>query len=356
MINPHQATARSKDFLDLIGCNQKCNFRNNSELLKCAQNVEPFEISYQTEFFSYSLFDENYITMKHNIFPFPLVLNGKDFANSIEDSFNKKKFKRCKMMIGFAEDGASSLLHLNDYFGFDKEILTENSKINSTEFESYLNELYSYYPSYPSRAPNNFTQKILNEYLNNKDYFETLISIVNDQSFACPSFKLAEIYSRISTLTDVFVYKYSHRISSSIFPSNFGVTHGEELPMLFGEPLSVKIQPLSSINFWSSTQNEYSDIEKKFSQKLIRYLANFIYFDTPNDFDLNYNNANLIDIQEELEYWPLFKKDISLFVYSENKDKWIDNGNYLVLKAGKIKHGKGYSSHKCEFWGLDEKF
>ena len=31
------------------------------------------------------------------------------------------------------------------------------------------------------------------------------------------------------------------------------------------------------------------------------------------------------------------------------------NGNYLVLKAGKIKHGKGYSSHKCEFWGLDEK-
>ena len=355
MISSEQATNRTKDFLDLLGCSLNSEFANNTDLLNCAQTIDPTEIVYQTDNYAYILFDENLLTMSHNMFAFPLVMNGIDFKVSIEDAFKKKKFKKCKILLGYAENGASSLLHVKDYFGFDKKNLTEISKIDMDYLKYYLNNRYRYYPSFSKNSSENFTATILKTYVNattNKTaYFDRLSLVVTDQLFACPCYKLAEIFC---AFTDVFVYTYSHRISSSIYPRNFGAVHGDELPVFFGEPISVKQQPLASINFWSSTIHTYPTNEKKFSEKLLKYMSNLIHFDTPNDLDQDYDDgedkSNLIDTYGKLDYWPLFKFDYELL--ARQSKKWIESGNYLNLKAGQIKLSKGYAAHNCELWGL----
>ena len=80
-------------------------------------------------------------------------------------------------------------------------------------------------------------------------YYSYLDKIGTDSTFACPSFQMPEIYSKLNN--DVYFYEYSNRISTTIFPEIMGVVHEDELPILFDEQMSNKIPPiLSTSNYF----------------------------------------------------------------------------------------------------------
>ena len=59
--------------------------------------------------------------------------------------------------------------------------------------------------------------------------------------------------------------------------------HQDELAMVYGEPLSVKIPPLLDSNEFSSTSHNYSVDERLISERIVNYWSNFIKTDNPND-------------------------------------------------------------------------
>ncbi len=139
--------------------------------------------------------------------------------------------------------------------------------------------------------------------------------------------------------------------------------HADEVSFVFGEPL------YSDMNF--------TEIEKKFSRKLLKYWSNFVRYDNPNgpkdQYSTNNNNnnnkyfqnqtlnqekivhnipshrvsgdmkRNTQTMRESIEYWPKYD------VFFDDKDD--RQRAYLILDANKIEVDHNFRSEYCSFWG-----
>lgn len=90
----------------------------------------------------------------------------------------------------------------------------------------------------------------------NRDMIDKMIG---DYNFHCPTQDFSSAYSDQSN--NVYVYYYTHRYSTHLYPTWTGVLHGDELLMIFGEPLK------PSKNFTSA--------EAEFTKNVMNYWANF---------------------------------------------------------------------------------
>lgn len=318
-------------------------------MVKCAKNSTADDILLATDLYSYKTYGKDHISSLYNVFMFPPVLNNMDF-NDTFDEIIKSYSKPFKILIGFNENEAANLLHLNDYSGFNKRKLKKSTDIGYEAFRSYLAKYLKFYSTKPTPK---FIDSILKEYniplAENKylNYFSYLSKIITDQLFACETFNFVE---KLAHKSEAFVYEYAYRISSTVYPDNFGTVHGDELPMMFGEPISLKNQPLNSINVWSSSINNYTHLhkEKKLSENLIGYLSHFIKFDNPNSKDMtqSYLSIDLDNLNNKLEHWPSYRNDEYFLLLNQRHKK---EGSLYFKIDSIFSILDDYSSQNCKF-------
>lgn len=338
LISSQVANERSTDLFAYLGCNS--SYGGPNQILKCAQQIDANQ-----------LLDASYGYLRKKIFKaethsiltgthFPVVINNDSFTESIGEIIEKRKFKKCNIISGFnSGEFASTLVFLPiTNLGPDPTKWEQNAKLmNSTTFANVIDELFYYYPKYPFLKDENFVNDLSKNYLPNMDgqltesFFKILIKIFGDFMFYCPTFEMAEAYSKSGL--EAYVYLYDHHISSSIYPEFLGSVHTDELPMLFAETLSNKKPPIISDNYWSSAYHNYSNSERKFNENFLNYWLNFI----------KYNNPNYA-LTNGLSKWNAFIQNYNI------KMNLTELSQYLYLKPDAIQIKTGFASHKCQFW------
>lgn len=83
--------------------------------------------------------------------------------------------------------------------------------------------------------------------------------MVGDYQFTCNVNEMAQRYAEEGNT--VYMYLYTHRSHSSPWPRWAGVLHADEINYIFGEALNPDLK--------------YTDEEKEFSRRMMRYWANF---------------------------------------------------------------------------------
>ena len=143
------------------------------------------------------------------------------------------------------------------------------------------------------------------------NYYYYFVEIITDYQYRCPTYQLAEYYSKYNK--DAYVYLYGHKLSASDYPPMDGAAHGEELPIVFGEPLA--------------DNSYYTEEERAFSEQIIKYWSSFVSSDKPG-----------INLQNQ---WPKFHDKLLTFTR-----------NVIYLKNGSIKSTNIYpdTDVKCKFW------
>ena len=339
-----EATRRSKMLLSVLGCNSSLS---NSELLKCAQQLDPISILNAT--YVYLLpkifYAEVYYFTSIAIFPF--VLDNKTFTQSVEQSLAKKEFKKCKIIAGFTSNEAGYFIATGGVLGKNPAYWDVVAKsYNSTMFNQILNAYFFFFPNYPQRPDKNFFPNLINQYFSNKDfqdpmftglYVDYLNKIASDFIFICPTFQMAEIYTHAKL--ESYVYSYNYRISTTIFPESLGVVHTDELAVVFAETLASKAPSVpAKENYWSSAYHNYSNEEKKFTEDFLLYWTNFIKYNNPN-----------YGLPKSSNPWKPFVNTL-LNLDRFNSSTKMRIGNYMVFNGSYIKTVNGFESHKCAFW------
>ena len=134
---------------------------------------------------------------------------------------------------------------------------------------------------------------------------------------------MARVYSRSGQ--NVFVYNFGYRLPTSSVPQGlveygFGnATHGDELVVTFGRPLS-----------------EYagvtSEADRAFTRSILTYWTNFMKFDNPNG---GVGTAGGVG-------WQAFVA---------NGSASFGDGRTIVFQAGQsARMQTGFSQNKCTFW------
>lgn len=115
---------------------------------------------------------------------------------------------------------------------------------------------------------------ILHKYTNHTDPdFQESIEgnwqrLVGDSWFVAPAIKLARALAAAGV--PPFFYYFTHRARYSVYPESYGVTHGDELPYLFGAPYKAMAPlPLAS---------KYTELEKGLCQSVAEAWVNFVTF------------------------------------------------------------------------------
>jgi carboxylesterase type B len=339
-ISSAEANTRGRDLFAVLGCTSSFS---NSEILKCAQKIDPLAILNATyTYLNQKIFTKD-IYSYLSVTPFPFVIANRVFNQSIEKIVENRALKKCKIITGFNSDEFGYHLALLGLAGLgpDPSKWDQNARaVNSTRFLELLSDFFYYYPKYPEKRSERFASDVIGEYfpsgqLESKNltmtHLQYLNQIVSDFVFTCQSFEIAEVYSRLNL--QAYVYSYEHLISTSIFPQVIGVVHTDELAMLFAQPLSSRTPPFISQNYWSSAYRSYSNAEKKFNENFLNYWINFIKYDDPN-YSMN----------SGLNEWKPFVSNARM------RFNFTDVGGYLTLKADDIEMKTGYSSHRCVFW------
>ena len=298
LISPEEATKNAFKIGDLLGCN---NNGSNQELFECIQSAH--------------ITESKQAFKKYFVFP-PIVNDGKDFAQDPEKLIQSLDMKPANIMIGSNTKDRG--------FFFKKEIKdeTKNGKqMTKSQFVSSLNSTFkTVLNRYELNKIDDMVVKLLELYngtvlTSNSTYLEYLIQILSDERYKCPAKHLSEAYSKLSNV-NVFTYLYGYRISTSGVPSKYEAIHEDELPMVYGEPLSVKKLPLLTENIWSSTGHNYSVAERLISEQIMNYWSNFVAHDNPNG--------------KSQEKWLKFNKNRS-FLYI-NADQ-TQNMQYSVYES-----------------------
>lgn len=255
----------------------------NCTSLKCLYDLNSFNLTLESRSFLNSFMSNK--SRLSSLFlksAFQPVIDGKVFNESVIKSFKEGRFKKCFMIVGFNGNDASSIIPLT--YGL-------NGNVQNIDFElfvQFLKKYYNHYPNWPMKNNDYFFDTIINEYTKNvttnSNYFVTLRKILTDESIACSMFKLLEYLTRHSEKQQrIYFYIYDYRISTSKWPSSYGVVNGDELASLFGQSFNDKLKSNDiSPNPWLTSTAEYTKTDRLVSKEMISRWSNFIYNDDPN--------------------------------------------------------------------------
>ena len=348
-IKKKEATNRARNFFIAIGCGNETS--SNGDLLACARNHSE---SYLSENVRVYLNDHLYAGRSSSALlatAFPPVIDGEIIKEDPEEAFkNSENFKSCSILSGYAANEGSMYLAYAGLMGSKASELRKQQAITFKQLVNFIQDYLKYYPTYPNKSQKILIDAILfhytkltssfdsnnnNSYLNRVNYFNALSRIIGDRHFVCPSIKLLDIYARRNE--SVYSYFYSHRITSSPWPSWYGVVHADELAMVMGQPLAVRPHTSAiSTNPWLSPKAGYSHWEKKLSKEIILYWSNFAKFSNPNTPD---SKTEQHDFNEILQEWPLYK---SLTTADSQKN--------FILKANGSKIARSLAFEECQLW------
>lgn len=220
------STKNAESFLNKNGCQNG----TRNERLQCAQKIDATILFQSTA--SSSDFDR---------YPFDrLTIDNYVFSKSIDQLAEEGQFKQCNIITGFNSDEFGYFLP--SYFPLD-------TTPNTLEF--FDTAIFILALSYDKIADFSLIQSVKETYFgtgnlttldqSSVDYFTILIQIQSDVLFVCPAIDIAELYSKNGL--KAFAYEYKFRNPSSPFPIELGqALHTEEIPMVFGEPLSNKVK------------------------------------------------------------------------------------------------------------------
>ena len=344
-ISSNDATNRARGFLIAIGCGNTTS--SNSDLLTCAKNHEPHYLTKQVKDYFVNHLLSGKSAAATFASAFPLVIDGEVIKEQPEDAFKNENYKHCPILSGHSANEGSMYLAYAGLMGMKPAELRKQVPIVFKQLTNYTSDYLRFYPTYPYESTKALIDAILFQYtkltsefqdtnspLNKVNYFSALSRIIGDQQFVCPTVKLLDIYARKNN--SVYAYIYSHRISTSPWPSWYGVVHADELAMIMGQPLTLKTHSTSiSTNPWLLPKNGYPTWEKTLSREIISYWSNFAKFDNPNIQDKE------AGIDGELKEWPLFKS---------NSQSLSNNQQYLILKANGSIAARNLAFEECQFW------
>ena len=300
LFTPEELTRRTKDVFKNSGCNLEV--LNDIEFHNCIKNLDSSKILSETSLYTKNGFNPPLIT---GINPtFRPVLNGIEFKETIRELIKKGKFKNLNVLNGFAGDDGS--FKLVPYYGSKK-----NPNVNFTDAKRTISDFFTYFPQYPEKINQNFVDQIFKQYTNGSyvsNYFKTLIQMISEQYFHCPTIHLAEAYSKKN---HVFLYSFEHLNPSNNYHVAYGAVHSSDVPYIYGKPF---LEPV------------YTNEDRMLSKQMIKYFTDFVKYGTPNGiFGLD-------------THWPSVDKK-ELLIFNVNSTRI---GSTFLTSNG-IKR-------QCEFW------
>ncbi|XP_070548980.1 acetylcholinesterase-like [Ptychodera flava] len=153
--------------------------------------------------------------------------------------------------------------------------------------------------------------------LEDADYVDSLLQMVGDQLFVCPTDQSARAYSHSSA--SVYLYHMTHIPSKSIWRLKWmRAAHAEDLPFVFGW------------HFYHSEDWTMTPEEVKISLQIIKYWTNFAKTGNPN------NSSSNGESSEESSYseWLPFK---------------VPGLSYKDLSTT-MENNEGLKAMECSFW------
>jgi len=188
----------------------------------------------------------NFLFAGTSITHFPLVIDNIVFNETIDTLVKKSSFKKCKIITGFNKNEMGSFIIGYGLLGSDSQKWEYMAQtMNYSTFFQNVNNFFHFYPTYPNVSSQNVTKAIVDAYLPTNQtsittYYPYLDRIGTDFVFACQSFQLSEIYSKLKN--DVYFYEFDYRISSTIYPEIVGTVHTDELTIVFDELSANKVK------------------------------------------------------------------------------------------------------------------
>jgi len=279
---------------------------------------------------------------------YPLVIDNDLIDGTPDDLLKKGLFKQCPILTGFTANEGSFTIARSGLLGFKISELKKQQNLTHADLFNFLSEYFAYYPNYSKSLNKMVLDLILHEYTkltNVKDevnlpsslmkssYFNDLSKIIADQACVCPIYKFSDALAKHGS--HVYLYLYSHRVSSSPWPIWYGAVTGDELAFTFGHTIANNKQKTTiSYNPWASSRHLYTNNEKILTKEIINYWSSFIKFNNPNSEG------------GETVKWPhytLYNRDDDTIPFSQS-------GQYMVFKINGTKVSRGYSLEQCKFW------
>ncbi|OON22929.1 Carboxylesterase [Opisthorchis viverrini] len=206
------------------------------------------------------------------------------------------------------------------------------------------------------------------------DYIPTLASwtrrlevISSDRSFKCPTITMANTATnqyvlsgpRIGSKLPVYFYEFQHRTASVQWPEWAGTMHGYEIEYVFGIPFSPQFQ---------ATFYRFTDEERRLSDMMMTYWANFARTGDPNILPLDKDVLNLnspageaeerVDSVLEPKHITDYLEQVRLpgslakCEFSNWPQYLNETASYLIFgeEAGKLSVGSAPRRRQCLFW------
>lgn len=283
---------------------------------------------------------------------FKPIVDGKIITESPSRAFRTGNFKQCKFIIGFNSNEGASEIPLDYGLVTNKNQLKKlkprngvlmKQIINFEQFVIFIKKYYKFYPIYPMdrnmkkiqntiiKAYTGFTMESYRKNAKQKsNYFFDLRTLLTDEGFACPTFKMLDYIARKN---EVFTYVYNHRLSTSKYPVWYGVVKGDELASAFGQPFRIENNNKVSNNPWLETdKKKYSVDDKKISLEMMTRWANFVHGNNPN-------------VKSTNNKWPVFKSN------SSRSSKL-----YMGFTQNETKVMKLQNTARCNTWNKELPF
>uniref|UniRef100_T1E1P0 Carboxylic ester hydrolase n=1 Tax=Cupiennius salei TaxID=6928 RepID=T1E1P0_CUPSA len=267
--NNTQSLVRSQKIAELVNCaNSTFNITDNpTEVVECLQGVDAVKL----------------LKVESSLIPrssrsFLPQYGDEILPQNPREAIISGNFQKKSLLIGNSKDeGAFQITTSNpDLFGF---FGAKDPPVNKSTGENLLRRMFAAFPD---------TESVVRHYLPEsipEDDYETVrfqvCSASGDFSLLCPSVYFAEKVAENGS--DVYYYLWAHRPSNSPWAPWMGSPHYSEVQFLFGLPIK---EP-----------ERYESEEVGLSMGFIHMWSNFMKYGKP------------------VEQWPLYSKEIPVFVY-----------------------------------------
>ena len=333
-IRATEASTRANQLLSRMGC--------RVYIVECVEAIADIEQLLQMAFNLFQLSIKNdFVTEIYLKSFFPPVLDNQLIVEAPEVLLKRGHFKQCPILTGFTAHEGSFYIGL----GLGQMGVTKLTDLKLAELTSFIKRYFAYSPNYPSLNSELFFHLVTHEYtkqtegsehlnlpaeLTNKiSYFRQLTKIIGDQGFVCPAYKIGDMFAKFNN--QVYMYLYSHRISTTPWPRDYGAVHGDDLALTFAYPLAENRDNNATSNPWASPDAVYFKNEKLLASEMIEYWANFVRFDNPNE------PTNAVN------QWPQYK------AASGSAQEQL-NAQYIVFRSTGNRPSRGFSLESCILW------
>lgn len=239
-ISEEEAISRTEKLAQKVGCPHDAS--KAYEMMECLRRIKA-EVLVNTKCCELNILE----------FPFvPVAVDGEFLIEDPKISLQRGDFKEVDILMGSNSEEAFYFL----LYGLN-EILPKEENVTVSQ-KDYLNAVTKIFPKY-----NDSVQDIMDKY--NKDSSDVISNrdaldkMAGDKSFICDSNDFADFYAE--KVKNIYMYYFTHQRENDPWPRWTGVKHADEIQYVFGQPLNQTA--------------EYSEEEKAFSRRIMRYWANF---------------------------------------------------------------------------------